>query len=312
MQERYAQARAAAWLGIISNIVLSIVKLGAGIFANSFALVADAVHSLSDMITSAFVLIGLHISERPSDSNHPYGHTKAEAIAGSNVALMLLVTSIWMTVEAFHRFHDDVPVPGGLAMAAAIFSIIVKEGLYQYKSRVGKRVGSMAVLADAWHHRTDAFSSVCVFIGLGAIYLLGPDYAYLDSVAAGIVGITIFVASLQLYKESLSDLMDAQVDGPIVDEIRETAVGVDGVYDIEELRVRKAGMEYSVDIHVEVDAEITTDAAHDIASKVRDTLVQEIDPVRQVLVHIEPHTLGHEPGGPHTSNCENNITAKED
>ena len=304
MTNRYAQARFGALVGILSNGLLFAVKLYAGLVAGSLALVYDAIHSLSDVVTSSFVLFGLWVAERPADSDHPYGHTKAESIAGSNLALLLILSSIWMMYEAIGRIGGETRVPGGLALAAAGFSIAVKESLFQWKVRLGRRVGSAAIVADAWHHRSDALSSAAVLAGLTAVWVLGPGYAWLDAAAAGLVGITLFATGLVLYRESLSDLMDAQVEGPVTDEIRERAQSVDGVYDIEQVRVRKAGMEYSVDIHVEVDASISTEVSHDIASRVRDTLTSEMAPVRQVLVHIEPHTLGHEPGGPHHGNVE--------
>ncbi len=300
MKTKYRQARMAATVGIASNVFLSVIKLWAGLLSNSFALVADAFHSLSDVITSVFVLLGLKIAEQPSDANHPYGHTKAEALASSNVALLLIVSSVWMIYQSFQRYGVEVELKGGLALPVAGFSILLKEALFQWKSRVGRRVGSNAILADAWHHRTDALSSVCVFVGVGVVYWLGPDYSYVDSIAAVLVGLTVLVAGVQLYKECLSDLMDERVSGPFAEEVRTRAKRVEGVCDIEQLRIRKAGMEYLVDIHVEVESSLSVEDAHIIASRVRDDLVDNFTTVREVLVHIEPHTLGHNTHGPHT------------
>ena len=289
----YRDATRAALLGLVANLALGVVKLIGGIVGRSFALIADAVNSLGDTLTSIVVLFAMSVAQRPADKEHPYGHTRAEAIAASNVALVIMASAVFVGWEAIRHVPatDDLPAIWTLWIAGA--NVLVKESLYRYKVRVGKRTGSTAIIANAWDHRSDALCSLAVLIGLGVVRYAGPDYIWADKVAALIVVVAILSVGAKLFLKSASELMDLQADSELVQEIRRTAEDVKGVKAVEKLRVRKSGIEYLADIHIEVDAETTVEEGHRIGHCVKDRLLQKFATLRDVLVHLEPHPHAH-------------------
>jgi len=289
----YRDVIRAAALGLAINLALGIGKLIAGLAGDSFALIADAVNSLGDAISTVVVLFALKIAQKPADAEHPYGHSRAEAIAGSSVALMILGSAIFVGVEAVQRFgirHESSPA-WTLWIAAA--NIVIKEGLYQYKVRVSKRTGSSAMKANAWDHRNDALCSLAVFLGLAAVRFGGERFLWADEAASLVVVGFIIVTVVRLFRESGSELMDEQADSGLVLKIRETAQAVPGVRDVEKLWVRKSGLEYFADIHIEVDATMTVAEGHRIGHEVKDGLMETYPALRDVLVHLEPHPHEH-------------------
>lgn len=284
----------AAWLGLIVNFCLGLVKLLGGIVGHSFALLADAVNSIGDVVSTVVVLFALRVAQRPADDEHPYGHTRAEGIAATNVAVIIIISAGLVGWEALQRISLQHDVPPIWTLWIAGVNIVIKEGLYQYKVRVGKRTGSAAIIANAWDHRSDALCSLAVLIGLGVVRVGGPDFVWADEVASLVIVVAIIVSGIKLFRSSASDLMDVQANPDFVQQIREVALRVDGVEDVETLWVRKSGLEYFADIHIEVDQHMSVAEGHTIGHLVKDRLLEAFPSLRDVLVHLEPFPHTHD------------------
>ena len=271
------------------NASLGAVKLIGGLLGNSFALISDAINSLGDTLTSIVVLYALRIAQRPADDEHPYGHTRAEAIAASNVALLIVLSALGVGWEAIRRMPLEHATPPLWTLWIAAANVVIKESLYQYKSRVGRRLGSAAIIASAWDHRSDAFCSLAVMAGLVIVRHGGASLMWVDEAAALVVVAAITATGIRLFLASASELMDPQADPEFVREIRQAALTVPEVRDVEKLWVRKTGLEYLADIHIEVDGQTTVDEGHRIGHLVKDRLVRGFPALRDVLVHLEPH-----------------------
>lgn len=285
-----AEAEQATYYSIAGNVALTIVKLAVGWTSGSAALVADGYHSGSDVISSVIVLVGLDLARRPADDEHPYGHGKVEVLAAKLVATILIAIGAWAVyggVTAI-RGHLEHVVPGRLAAAAAFLSIVVKEGLYQYKARVARRTGSQALMADAWHHRSDAFSSVVSLLAIGGAILGGTSWGFLDHLGAVVIGVIIAWTGAALYVESSRELLDAVVVGRPLQIVRECASSVDGVRVVEKAYVRKAGLDLLVDLHIHVDPDITVREGHGIGHRVKACIMAAMPAVKSLLVHVEP------------------------
>src|SRR6185437_15524247 len=287
----YREAVRAAALGLAVNLVLGVSKLVGGLGSGSVALMSDAVNSLGDVLTSTAVLFAFRVAQRPPDDEHPYGHTRAEAVAASNVALLITVSALAIAWEASRRFTATHPAPPVWALWIAAANAAIKEGLYRYKIAVGRRIGSSAVIANAWDHRSDALCSLAVLIGLGLVRWGGPAWRGADEAAALVVAAVIVWSGIRLFRQSASELMDVQADDALVERVRHVAGAVEGVERVEKLRVRKSGMEHFADIHLEVDPQMTVAKGHEIGHRVKDRLLREFSTLRDVLVHLEPY--GH-------------------
>ena len=290
-------------LGLGVNLALGFVKLVGGIAGSSFALISDAVNSLGDVFMSLVVLFALRVAQRPPDAEHPYGHTRAEAIAGSNVALLVIVSALlvgWEAIERINVQHDPPPL---WTLWIAAGNVLIKEALYRYNLRVGERTRSSVMIAAAWDHRGDALCSLAVFIGLGIVRWGGPDLIWADEAAALVVVAIIIWSGAQLFRRSASELMDVQADEQFVQRVREAAGSINDVKAVETLWVRKSGLEYFADIHIEVDQQLTVAQGHLIGHRVKDHLLAEFSTLRDVLVHLEPHPHLHEPTNP--ASCKN-------
>ena len=292
--ERYGKAQFAAAIGLVANGVLGLAKITGGTLGRSSALVADGVHSLSDCGTSVAALIGLKVAAKPPDKGHPYGHGRAESITGKVVAIILIIIAVilaWNSASRLLRPHEySAPFLGALLIAGA--SILIKEGLFQYKIRVAKKTGSTAIEADAWHHRSDSFSSVAAFVGIGASMAGGPKWAFMDNAAAGAVALIILWVGVSIFRKTWGELMDASAPEKTLGNLRALALEVPGVDAVEKIFARKSGLDIFVDIHIEVDPEMTVKEGHDIARRVRKHITGESDNVKNVLVHVEPHGSG--------------------
>jgi cation diffusion facilitator family transporter len=289
-RELYREAVWATTLGLAVNLGLGVAKLAGGLVGGSLALVSDAVNSLGDVFASSAILLAFRVAQKPADAEHPYGHTRAEAIAGSNVAVLVIVSALmvgWEVIRSFPPEPAQQPPPlWTLAIAAG--NVAIKEALYHYKIRLGRRLGSSALIANAWDHRSDALSALAVLVGLTLVRVGGPRLLFVDSLAAlSVVGV-ILVSAARLLVASGQELMDAQADRPFVDEIRAVAAGSPGVRRVDKLWVRKTGLEYLVDIHVQVPAELTVAEGHAISHQVKDRLLGQFPILRDVLVHLEP------------------------
>ena len=291
----YRNAMQAASLGLAVNLALGIVKLVGGLVGRSFALISDAVNSLGDSLTSVVVLVALRYAQLPADEEHPYGHTRAEAVAASNVAVLIILTALYVGWEAISRFsvRHDVPPTWTLWIAGA--NVLIKESLYRYKLNVGRRTGSAAIIAHAWDHRSDALCSLAVLVGLSVVRWAGPAYAWADEAAALMVVVAILWSGSQLFRHSTSELLDPQASTELVKQIRERADGVPGVRAVEKLWVRKTGLEYLADIHIQVDGQLNVADGHRIGHAVKDRLLHDFVSLRDVLVHLEPYPHVHPP-----------------
>ena len=280
---RWAQA------GLLINAVLVLVKLFAGIIGHANALVADAIESSGDIFSSMIVWMGLSIAARPADEDHPYGHGKAEPLAAVVVSLMLLGAAAVISILAIReiRTPHHLPAPFTLFVAAGV--IIVKEILYRRVSRVGRDVGSTAVTADAWHHRADAISSLAAFIGISIALLGGRGWEAADDWAALVAALVVAVNGVRTLRPAISGLMDEAPDRTVRERVLEAACAVEGVRNVENLKVRRSGLGFYVDLHVQADPGISLEDAHEIAATVKYAIVEAIPSVAGVLVHMEPY-----------------------
>ncbi len=284
------------------NLVLGLAKLVGGIVGSSFALISDAVNSLGDSLTSVVVVFALWFAQRPPDDEHPYGHTKAEAIAASHVALVIILSALYIGWEAIHRWTLPHEIPPVWTLWIASSNVLIKEWLYRYKRRVGISTGSSAIMASAVDHRSDALCSGAVLVGLLVVRLGGPNFIWADELAAMAVVLVILWSGAKLFRSSTSELLDLQADKEWVEEIRRAAEVVPGVRAVEKLRVRKTGIEHLADIHIQVDAMLSVEDGHRIGHEVKDLLVQRFDSLRDVLVHLEPFPHRHSRHAIHRAN----------
>ena len=276
-------------LGLVVNLFLSGLKITAGFLAASQAVVADGFHSLSDCITDIIVIVGVKYWSMPPDENHPYGHQRIETIISVVVGLALAVTAIALGYDAALSLTSPRrEVPGILALVAAVFSIIFKEALFQYTVRIGKKIRSTALEANAWHHRSDAFSSIPVAIAVVAVWLF-PRFYFFDSIAAILVSLFILHTAWKIVRPNLGQLTDEAAEAQIIAQIETISRDVPGVEDVHAIRTRNAGSDVFVDLHVLVKQHLTIHEGHEIAAKVKHTLLDANNSIKDVLVHIEPH-----------------------
>lgn len=268
--------------------MLVVVKLTAGVATSSAALIADAVNSIGDVASALAVRGALQVAQADEDEDHPYGHTKAESIAGLCVALLVAFSAGLLALETAKRFGQELRIPGVLAGSVAAGCGLVKEIMYRYTLRVARRTDSTALKAVAWDHRSDALGSAVVAASLLVAPYAGEMGRYFDPIAAiGVCAVLIY-NGLRIFRSTAIELMDQQADEEIINQIRASAAEVDGVQDVEKLRVRKSGMEYFIEIHIEVDGQLTVDEGHRIGHDVKDQLLIEMPRVRDVHVHVEP------------------------
>jgi len=275
-------------VGAAANLLLVGVKLAAGLLGHSQALVADAIHSLSDLLSDVVVLVGLRLGRKEADADHHFGHGRIETLAAAVVGVSLLGAAVFIGYDAALAIYAHTEQhPSWLALAGAGLSVVVKEALYHYTVHVGRRIESDLVVANAWHHRTDALSSVAVLVGVGAA-LVDPRLFILDAYAAGLVSFFIVKAGLDVLRRAVRELSDA---APQAEEVRSigAAVGaVEGVESVHDLKVRIVAGRYDVQVHVCVDGERTVRAGHAIARAVAERLRTDIPRVREVVVHVDP------------------------
>ncbi|MBK9121111.1 MAG: cation transporter [Phycisphaerales bacterium] len=292
----FRDGAAASVLALLVNACLGTGKLVAGILGNSFALVADAVESLLDLVSSAVVLRGLHIAGQPADDDHPYGHGRAESLAGLIVALLVFGTGVSIAVESVRGLFNERLPPAGYTLFVLLGVVVVKEGLFRFVRRVGRKIDSGSVEADAWHHRSDAITSLAAAVGIAVALLGGPAWAHADNWAALVAAGLILFNATRLVRRPLRELMDTQAP-EIGAAARLVARAVPGVADIEKVYARKVGLHYLIDMHVEVDGEMSVRHSHEVAHEVDHAVRAVLPQVRQVLVHVEPHRAGEQSTG---------------
>ncbi len=289
----YKKGQLGAWIGIAGNVLLSLIKFLAGIFGHSAAMVADAIHSLSDILSSVIVLIGLKVAQKRPDKEHPYGHSKAESIAAQTVSVFLVFLGGIIFFNAWKNIlKSDYEAPSSYVLIIALVSIITKEILFRYKNHLGKKIHSSSLVADAWHHRSDALSSIAVLVGVALVIVGGPRFHIADYVAAMAVALIICYTGVKMLLKTSSELMDQVLTGPPAEKIKMLVMEVTGVKAVEKLFVRKSGMDLIIDIHIEVDPTLSVVKGHNIAGEVKAKLMGKMDSLRSVMVHVEPHLTG--------------------
>src|SRR6476646_6509368 len=277
-----------ALLGLVINIAFATIKIVAGVVGHAYVLIADGIESALDIGGSIVIWGGLTLAARPPDQTHPYGHGKAEPIAAIVVALGVLVAAIGLAIESVREILTPHHGPAPFTLAILVVVIVVKEILFRYVNRVGRNVESTAVQTDAWHHRSDALTSAAAFIGITAALIGGRGWESADDWAALFACCVIAANGVRLLRPALFEIMDTAPRGEIVDRVRNAAVTVPGVIEIEKNFVRKMGLSFYVDLHVRVDARITVREGHDIAHKVKRAIQETDGRIADVLVHIEP------------------------
>jgi cation diffusion facilitator family transporter len=278
----------AAGVGMAVNIVLAIVKIVTGIVGNSYALIADGIESTTDIVSSLVVWTGLKISSLPPDDDHPYGHGKAESIAGMVVALALLAAAVFIAIQSVREIITPHHAPAWFTLLVLALVIGTKEALYRFVVEVGDELTSTAVKGDAWHHRSDAITSAAAFIGISIALIGGKGYESADDWAALLACAVIVFNGYRIFRTALGEIVDAAVPNPIQKEIREISSSVAGVVRIEKCRTRKSGLGLIVEIHVEVDGDSTVRRGHEIAHEVSNHLKSSSLSVQDVVVHVEP------------------------
>lgn len=286
-QERAQISKRVTLVGALVNVLLSVVKVIVGFVAQSHALIVDGIHSLSDLLSDAMVWFASHHAQYGPDANHPYGHGRFETGATLGLGLLLILVAVGIVWDSTERlFSPELLLhPGTLALLVAIFSVLVKEVLYHYTVRAGRRIGSKMLRANAWHHRSDAVSSIVVVVGIGGTIAGLP---YLDTVAAVVVGVMIGRVGWELGWSAFEELMDVGLGQEGLEKVKEIIHSVDGVDAIHMLRTRSIGGEIAVDVHVLVEPWLSVTEGHIISQTVMDRLLEQVDEVSDVTVHIDP------------------------
>ncbi len=275
-------------LGITISIGLVFVKYAAGYLGHSYALVADATETATDVLSSGLLWLGLRIAMKPPDKEHPYGHGKAEPLAAIVISLFLFGAACWIGWHAIQFIRTPHQLPKRFTLAILFVVILIKEGMFRYVSRIGKEINSQAVKSDAYHHRSDAITSVAAFIGILVALILGKGYESADDWAALIASGIIVVNAVSLLRPALNEVMDAAPSNEIVTKIRTLASETRDVALVEKCYVRKMGFDYFVDIHIQVNGALSVTDGHAIAHAVKDKLLNSHLRIRDVLVHVEP------------------------
>jgi cation diffusion facilitator family transporter len=281
-------------VGIIANTLLAAIKGIAGVLGNSYALVADAVESTTDIMSSLIVWGGLRISALPPDEDHPYGHGKAEPIAAVVVGLTLVAAAIGIAIESVREIALPHHAPAPFTLIVLVLVVVTKETLFRFVFKVGESVNSIAVKSDAWHHRSDAITSAAAFIGISVALIGGKGYESADDYAALFASAIILYNAFRTMRPAIAEIMDAAPSPEMESAVRSVARHVEGVIDLEKCFVRKMGFAYYVDLHVTVDGDLSVRRGHDIARQVKRDIQAAHPHVAEVLVHIEPSDLLHE------------------
>lgn len=279
-----------AQAAILVNTALAIVKLVAGFVGNTYALVADAVESLTDVFASTIVWGGLRVSTRDADEAYPFGYGKAEPLAGAVVSLLIISAAIGIAVQAVRHIMTPHVAPAPWTLIVLVIVVVVKWALARRVDAVATEIGSGVVKADAWHHMSDALTSVAAFVGISVALLAGPGWESADDWAALAASLLIAYNGARIMRSASHELMDRAPDAALVAEVRRVASQVPGVLAVEKLGMRKSGLTYRVTIHVHADPHLTLDAAHALGGRVKSEIRATIPRVSSVLVHMEPYT----------------------
>ena len=284
---------------ILGNLVLSVFKLAAGIIAHSGAMVSDAVHSASDVLSTFVVIAGVKLSGKASDKEHPYGHERFECVAAILLAVMLAATGIgigWAGIRNITGDSSALTVPGGLALVAAVISIVSKEAMYWYTRAAAKKIGSSALMADAWHHRSDALSSIGSFVGILGARLGLP---VLDPVASVVICVFILKAAFDVFRDAVSKMTDRACSDEVENQMRQAVLAQDGVLGVDRLKTRLFGDRVYVEVEISADAQAPLEQAHEVATRVHDAMEDQFPVVKHCMVHVNPMQLNHSTASAH-------------
>lgn len=272
---------------IIINLVLSLIKFAVGFFANSQALISDAVHSASDVVSTIAVIFGINISSKKADSSHPYGHERIECIFSIILAVILLVTGLSLGVSAIRVIMDgsEIIIPGKIALVASIISIVVKEWMYHYTKRAAKKINSSSMMADAWHHRSDAFSSIGSLIGIGGAIIGFPVF---EPIASIVICGFIAKAAYDIFIDAVDRLIDSSCSEEEIEKIKQIIFEVEGVERIDKLMTRRFGSKIYVDLEIAQKGSLTLYESHEIAEKVHDRLEEKMKEIKHCMIHVNP------------------------
>ena len=284
--------RVTLW-GAFGNLVLTAFKLVAGILGHSAAMVADAIHSLSDLISDFIVIIMVRVSSKGIDKSHDYGHGKYETLATTIIAIMLLFAGCELTMSGLEKIWQALhgkpqPTPGIIALGAALLSIVVKEFLYQWTNRVGKKLNSPAVVSNAWHHRTDALSSIASAIGIGGAILLGGQWTVLDPLIGCIISVFIIVIALKMISPAIHELTEGSLPDAMEQQITKEILSVKGINDVHSLKTRRNGPCIILSMHIVVAPTMTVEQAHNITVEAEKTIRKSFGDNTQISIHVEP------------------------
>lgn len=291
--KRVKTIRNATLVGSVGNLLLTVGKITAGIVGKSSAMIADGVHSLSDLVTDIIVLVFIKISGKEQDHNHQYGHGKFETFATMLISFTLMVVGAGIFWTGSKKVFDSIngvviEQPGYIALYAALISIAAKEGLYWYTKIIGERVNSQAMVANAWHHRSDAFSSIGTALGISGAILLGEQWRVLDPIAGIIVSFFIFKVAWNIANPSIQELLESALPEETENEISEIINNTPGVKAFHHLKTRKVGAIFAIEVHIKVDKDLTVESSHDIATEIENSLREELGQ-SHIGIHIEPY-----------------------
>ena len=275
-------------VGIAANIVLVVIKLYAGFIGRSQALIADGIHSLSDLFSDFVVLLGLKWGRKAEDRDHPFGHGRIETISSMIIGIFLIIVGIGIVYDSVEKIYDhQQSSPTIFTVIVAFISILIKESLYWYTLAVGKKIKSAAVIANAWHHRTDALSSVAVLIGVGGAYL-NPSWVLADVLAAMFVTFFVIKVGGQMLWQGVREIIDTAPNQEIIDQIHDAAYGIKGARQIHDIRARYSGGQILVEMHIEVNPNISVFEGHEIAAAVKYSILEKVEDVARVIIHVDP------------------------
>lgn len=298
VREAYAEGTRATIGALVVSAVLAALKIGAGILGDSFALIADGVESVLDLFSGLLVLGGLRLSAADPTDAFPYGRGKAEPLSALAVATVLLLAAVGIAVGATHEIITPQAAPEPFTLVVLVIVLVAKEGTYRWLTRKGRAVGSQAIQADAWHHRSDALTSLAAFVGISIAVWGGDDWVRADDWAALVACAVIAWNGVRLFRGGLEELLDVTAPRDVHERVRALTLGVDGVEGVDDLRVRRSGLVYLVDIHVVVDGELTVRSGHTLGHRVKDRLLHSELPILDALVHVEPDAGGGRDEGP--------------
>jgi cation diffusion facilitator family transporter len=288
MKSNQQKAINTIYLSIGGNFLLALAKGVTGFFGNSYALIADAIESTTDVFSSILVLIGLKYAARPPDANHPYGHGKAEPLITFAVVGFLVISATVIAYDSIRNIRTPHPGPENYTLVVLVAIVIIKEFFYRYVARRGEQTGSTSLKADAWHHRSDAITSLLVFVGISIAVAMGEGFESADDWAALLASGFIIYNAYLIFRPALSEIMDEHLYDDLVGEIRTLAKQVEGVVDTEKCLVRKAGISFHIDLHLVVKGDLSVRQGHAIAHDLKNLIRKEIPDISNVLIHVEP------------------------